>query len=314
MTMGCSGRTISCMRTGLRAVLVLLFLFAAANLAQAQQHTKRLVLKDGGYQSITEYKIEGDRVRYYSAERYTWEEIPKDFVDWDATNKYNANPVKNDTSRENRDEAEEEARDSAKSEAEAPTVAPRLRLPDSELGGVYLLDQWKQAPQLIEILQNGADVAKKSDGMRAVPNPLATKHKSFALEGLHARVQSHVTTPVIYVCIQSGEKPGNLSSHYRIVRVDSNPKTNTRSVGTLNVKLNGKTSQTERFVASTAAKVNEGQWVKVTPSQPLEPGEYAVVEMLGEDDINLYVWDFGVNPAAPENLNAIGPASLRPAK
>lgn len=302
------------MRTGLRVVLALLFLFAVANFAPAQQHTKRLILKDGGYQSITEYKIEGDRVRYYSAERYLWEEIPKDFVDWDATNKYNANPLKNDRSREDRDEAEEEAREAAKSEADAPTVALRLRLPDAELGGVYLLDEWKETPELVEILQNGADVTKKTDGTRTVPNPLAAKHKSFTLQGLHARVQSHVTTPAIYVCIQSGEKPAEVASHYRIVRVDGNPKTNTRSVGILNVSLSGKTSQTERFVPSAAVKLNEGPWIKVTPSQPLASGEYAVVEMLGEEDMNLYVWDFGINAVAPENLNAIRPTTLRPVK
>ena len=78
------------MRTWLRASAVFLFLILAA-FAFAQQHAKRLILKDGGYQAIKEYKIEGDRVHYYSAERFIWEDIPKDFVDWDATNKYNAN-------------------------------------------------------------------------------------------------------------------------------------------------------------------------------------------------------------------------------
>src|SRR5208282_2536283 len=58
---------------------------------QAQAKTQRLILKDGSYQSVVKYEIQGNRVHYLSAERYEWEDIPSSLIDWDATKKYEAN-------------------------------------------------------------------------------------------------------------------------------------------------------------------------------------------------------------------------------
>src|SRR5580658_3960 len=41
----------------------------------------RLILKDGSYQVVRDYKIVGDRVHYLSQERGDWEEMPVDMVD-----------------------------------------------------------------------------------------------------------------------------------------------------------------------------------------------------------------------------------------
>ena len=44
-----------------------------------------LYLKDGTRHMVREYKVDGDRVRYYSTERGDWEEIPLELVDIDKT-------------------------------------------------------------------------------------------------------------------------------------------------------------------------------------------------------------------------------------
>ncbi len=48
---------------------------------------QKLMLKGGGFQLVRSYDRIGDRVRYLSAERGDWEELPAAMVDWDATAK-----------------------------------------------------------------------------------------------------------------------------------------------------------------------------------------------------------------------------------
>ncbi|MFZ0704114.1 MAG: hypothetical protein WAM71_00830 [Candidatus Korobacteraceae bacterium] len=273
--------------------------------AQAQQPTNRLILKDGSYQSIVKYEVQGDRVRYFSAERYEWEEIPSSLIDWDATNKYAAE-LASGKARVHVETAEEREEREAE-EANSPEIAPGLRLPGT--GGVFLFETYNNKPEAAEILQNGSEVnqSKKKNVLRSAINPAAGAKQSFELKGPHAQIQAHSGQPVLYVDIDEGPSDIQPSDRFRIVRTQ--PKNDARVVGNLKVSLTGKTSEESTVISTTVEKIGKGQWLKLTPVKALDPGEYALVEMLGPQEMNLYVWDFGVNPQAPANPNVWRPSA-----
>jgi len=275
--------------------------------AVAQQFTKRLILKDGSYQSVVKYEIQGDRVHYLSAERYEWEDIPKSLVDWDATNKYEAELSSGKLPKRRLEETPEEKEEREKEAANSPEISPGLRLPGT--GGVFLFDQYQGKPELAEIIQNGSELNKsrKKSVLRASINPLASARQNLELKGEHAQVQSHQPRPVIYIDIDEGPSDTALGDRFRLVRADS--KNGVRVIGNLKVAISGKVSQQATVVPATVEKVGTGQWLRLTPAADLVGGEYAIIEMLGTEEMNSYVWDFGVNPSAAQNPNTWQPAA-----
>ena len=279
--------------------------FQASAEVTTQQQNKRLILKDGSYQSVVKYEVQGDRVHYLSAERYEWEDLPSSLVDWDATKKNEAEFSSGKTRVHIETAEEREARE--KEEANSPEILPGLRLPGS--GGVFLLDQYNGKPELAEILQNGSELnqnSNKKSVLRAAINPVGSSKHSFELKEPHAKIQSHVPAPAIYLDIdEAALNDIPLNGRFRIARADV--KKDIRVIGNLKVSFTGKTSEQGNFIPTNVEKIGTGEWVKVTPAQDLPPGEYAVVEMLGPEEMNLYVWDFGVNRQAPANPNVWRP-------
>jgi hypothetical protein len=287
-------------------LIVLILGFAIAGQAQA---TKRLVLKDGSYQAVTKWEKKGDRIRYYSAERADWEEIPESLIDWKATEAFEKDATSGKNAeleraiREDKEDAEKEA-------AANPEVAPGVRLPDG--GGVFLLESYKNQPQLNELVQTNGEINKQTGKniLRATINPIASSKQTIELKGLHARVQSHTGYPEIYLDIDSDTQAQklDLADKFRIARLTQ--KKDTRVVGNLKVSMIGNVSQEGTFLKVQAEKLS-GDWIKLKPAAPLPPGEYAIVEMLTPKEMNLYVWDFGVNPDAPENPTSWKPVAPR---
>jgi hypothetical protein len=304
---------MSSTRASLFLIVVVVF---AALAVHAQDTPHRLILKDGSYQLVTKYEVKGDRVRYYSSEREEWEELPNTLVDWPATDKFEKGRTATAPEAVQLDKELEQERQ--QEEAQLPQVAPGLRIPEPT--GVFMLDNFQGEAQLVELNQSAGDVNRntKSNILRGAINPVAGQKQTIELEKAHATIQSHVDVPTIYVNIDDQqptvesdrpprpEQPQQPETaivpfdRFRILKVEV--KGNKRILGDVKRQVTGKVSQEQHAVKATTSGIRGG-WLKVTPVEPLAPGEYALVEMGEKETMNLYVWDFGVNPKAPANPN-----------
>ena len=302
----------------LRWGLVLVLLFAGV-LAFAD--TQRLILKDGSYQIVSKYEIKGDIVRYYSAERSQWEEIPNDMIDWEATKKYEAvHPTAEQ--REAREKAEEEAEAKQNAidakEAVTPEVAPNVKLPAS--GGIFVLDEYESEPQLVPLTQNNIQIDQHTGRniLMHTVSPIIPTTESIEIPKAHAAVQVHVARPVVYVNIDTDEddtvtnrqngglRPNSDAYMYQFVKLGE--KHSSRVLSSISTNFAGIESEKRSELRTVGSLTPGGVWIKIQPKQDLPPGEYAVVQILGPYKMNPYVWDFGVNPKAPQNRVTPAPA------
>ena len=301
------------------------------------QVNHRLILKDGTYQIVRKYEIVGARVRYISVERGgEWEELPEDLVDWPATRKWEKQQSE---LAEQQSPAMQEAADIDKEEQaerqlqkdRMPEVARGLTLPDRD--GVYVLDEYRGDPQLVEIVPSTGDLQMaRQHGIRSVL-PLQGQMAHVELEGASAKVAIHVNEPVLYLSLDepdAREAAEQVTSHaltvdtkgasqvqhpkrgatspnsgFAIVRVDQRKAV--RIVGTVHVGTTGNITQEENVIPMTAEVLPGKHWLKLKPKEPLLIGQYALVEILSAKDMNASVWDFQVNPRAGLNETAIGP-------
>lgn len=296
----------------------------------------RLILKDGTYQLVYNYKVVGDVVHYRSAERDEEEDIPLALVDLPATEKWKKDHEPGASQEQTSQTpviSPELAKEEAARAALTPEVAPDLRLPEED--SVLALDTFRGTPELVPMPQSASDLNKETAHatQKGTINPASSPHRITDIPRERADIQLHVPDPVFYVRINGGgdDEPvtsagtftvnthgasgratpsgGDASSGYVVERVDV--RTDARIVDSFRIGQLG-TGRTQRDVIEMKAEILPGgHWMKLTPLQPLDFGEYALIEVLGPNAVNLDVWDFGVHSDAKENVEAIHPEPKR---
>jgi hypothetical protein len=299
-----------------------------------QPQRTRLFLKDGSYQVVLSYKVVGDVVRYRSAERNgETEDVPLKLVDLPATERWKREHTEGQAASDNRvvlsPELEKEEQERR---ALTPEVAPDLRLPEED--SVLALDTFRATPELVPVPQVGSDLNKETAHavLKSAINPASSPHRILDVQGFRSDIQLHVAEPVFYVrvgdegAVSGGgaaltvethgatgrETPagGSSESGYVIERLD--PRQDVRVVDSFRIWQLGTGKRQPDVVEMKQEVLPGGHWMKLTPEQPLEFGEYALIEVLSDHEINLNVWDFGVHSDAKENVEAIRPEAKKP--
>ncbi len=251
--------------------LALVLPLVAANL--------KLYLKDGSYHIVREYKVEGDRIRYYSVERSDWEEIPFELVDLKRTETEVAE-------REENRRKEAAALDSEeKVEREQEREARRVPVDN----GAYLVDGGELRP--LKQAESKVVTSKSRSVLKILaPAPIVSGKATVELDGTKSATTVTLDTPEFYVRLSAQERFG-------IVRLTL--KKESRVVQKWTIVPVSKEIVDEMEVVEVFRRQVAEDVYKIWPMKPIEAGEYAVYQYT-EGKGNIQLWDFSCQPATTQ--------------
>src|SRR5665213_2326491 len=254
-----------------RAVIVffaLAFSLCAANF--------KLYLKDGTFQLVKEYKVDGDRLRYYSVERSDWEELPASLVDLKRTESEEA--VK-------REKIERQAKEITEEESALAELRKEiLKIPQDP--GVYRLLEGDQ----LQIFKLSDGVLHSSKGRTVLkvlsPVPVIAGKATLETAGEHSDLIIKEARPEFYIQLSSPQDS--------IAIVKLTPKGGVRIVERIAIEpiVNIPTEERDSVQIFTKQLTESGLY-KIWPQEDLAKGDYAVLDYT-EGKIDGRIFDFRI--------------------
>ncbi len=235
---------------------------------------------------VREYRLEGERVRFYSVERSQWEEIPSDMVDWPATEQAELARQHTDAALAAKAGAEESARKAVVVDVDASVeVAPGVFLPDGE--GIFALDGTKMfalSQAETDVKLSKSQVAKQI----LIPIPIIPSRHTISLLGERAKTRSTNGQMEFYMRTKNARTPD-------VVLIRARVHGGNRRLENID-HLFGEEMARRDTLPMERWEVVKGV-SRFTLSQKLPPGEYALAEIMRGSEEDLYVWDFGIDAA-----------------
>ena len=235
----------------------------------------KLYTKDGEFQIVREYSVEGDHIRYYSVERSDWEEIPTELVDLKRTEAETAarREVQQKQTRvaDEEDQVAKEARAEIRKIPQDPGV---YRLENNELR-IFKEADWK--------VRNS-----KTRAVLKLLTPvggLLSGKSTMEIPGEHSPNVVHEDRPEFFLQLAQLES-------FAIVKVT--PQKELRVVERLStLPVANETTEERDAVEIFSRQLTENGLYKIWPQNPLPPGDYAVIEYI-EGKLNHRIWDFRI--------------------
>ncbi|MDQ6676466.1 MAG: hypothetical protein M3Z09_04130 [Acidobacteriota bacterium] len=235
----------------------------------------KLFLADGTYHLVREYKVAGDRVKFYSTERSSWEEMPTALVDLKKT--------ESEKTAHAAAVAEQTKILSEEDKAVRTQQEEVLKIPQDP--GVYSLDDGKtlrifKAAESQYHNNHGRSVLK-----RLSPVPLVPGKGTVEIPLPRSLSVLPSDRPDIYIQLATEERFGliKLNPHGQVriaERVSVLPVTD---------EAMEEIDQVEIF----RKQLTESGLYKIWPKEPLPKGEYAVIEYT-PGKLNAQFWDFAI--------------------
>jgi hypothetical protein len=236
----------------------------------------KLYLNDGTYQLVKEYKVEGDRLRYYSVERSDWEEMPVALVDLKRTEA---------ESKAHQATIERQAKEISDEEAAAAELRKEiLKIPQDP--GVYRLLDGDQ----LQILKMADGTLHSSKGRTVLkvltPVPLVAGKGTLEIPGEHSLLTIKEPRPEFYIQLSAP------IDSMAVVKLT--PRGGVRIVERITVEpvVNIPTEERDPVEIFTKQLTDSGLY-KIWPQSDLPKGEYAVIDYT-EGKIDARIFDFRI--------------------
>ncbi|MFN7937176.1 MAG: hypothetical protein U0R19_27880 [Bryobacteraceae bacterium] len=247
----------------LLAILLLPLLLLAANV--------RLYMKDGEHHLVREYRVVEDRVRFFSAERGEWEEVPISLVDLKRTEREIQERASADKEKAKLIDEEEKAERELAREVSSVPQDP----------GVYFVDG--KAVKVMKVAETKMNNNKRRSVLQAIsPIPMITGKATVELDGETSTFTVTSDLPEFYFRLSQAERFG---------LIKLTPGKGVRVVEKITIVPVSKEMVEEREQIEVFRRQAGEDLYKVWPMEPLTPGEYAAVQFT-EGKVNMQVWDF----------------------